>query len=118
MNKKIATALALLFMAMFASCKDRDKEPMPTACEQIEGVWRGVDYPKNVYSFSDGTAWTKFVSFGVIISHIDYAYTCDGDTLTIVNIVSGARSQMIASFPTDSTACLGDKVQIQIVRFK
>ena len=115
---KIAAAILCLCLCLFASCKDRDKEPMLTACEQIEGVWRGVDYPKNVYSFSDGTAWTKFVSFGVIITHIDYAYTCEGDTITLVNIVSGARSRMAVSFPTDSTAVMGDKVRIEIVKFK
>jgi len=108
--------LLLISIVILLGCKEHIQPP--TTCEQIQGVWRGVDYPKNLYSFSDGTAWTKQIYSGVVIYQNDYAYSCDGDTIKLIDVTEGTRTVFAVNFPTDTTAVLDGIFSIKIKRVK
>ena len=118
MNKVLFILAAAILLLCAFSCSEKEQFEKPDVCQRIEGVWRGVTYPENWYSFSDGTAWTKVIRYGVVIYQNDYAYGCQGDTLNTLDVVTGRRYSGVVIFPTDSTAVLWDVFRIEIKRVK
>ena len=88
----------ILFVLAFASCQ---KEAQPTTAELIQGVWKQVTSPHAVYSFSDGICTRRVISQGVEVWRAEYAYICEGDTVTLKNIVNGVDEKWEITFETE-----------------
>lgn len=81
-----------------ASCH---KEPQPTTAELIQGVWKQSTSPHAVYSFASGVCTRRVISAGVEVWRAEYAYLCEGDTVTLKNIVNGVDEKWAVTFETD-----------------
>ena len=90
---------AIIFLILaFTSCQ---KEAQPTTAELIQGVWRQSTSPHAIYSFSDGICTRRVISAGVEVWRAEYAYICEGDTVTLKNIVNGVDEKWAVTFETD-----------------
>ena len=88
----------LFFVLAFAACR---KEAQPTTAELIQGVWKQSTSPHAVYSFASGICTRRVISAGVEVWRAEYAYICEGDTVTLQNIVNGADEKWAVTFETD-----------------
>jgi len=88
----------ILFLLTFASCQ---KEAQPTTSELIQGVWKQSTSPHAVYSFASGICTRRVISAGVEVWRAEYAYLCEGDTVTLKNIVNGVDEKWAVTFETD-----------------
>ena len=107
-----AYAVGLLFLALFLwlvsslwSCGE--KQPMPTLDDNLHGAWqRQWMNMTNRYNFHDGACDAYAVIPAQPVQYYAYAYTTNGDTLSMLDLASGCLSRAVVSFPTDSTAVL------------
>ena len=91
-------AILFLIVLAFASCQ---KEPHLTTAELIQGVWKQSTIPHAVYSFASGICTRRVISAGIEVWRAEYAYICEGDTVTLKNIVNGADEKWAVTFETD-----------------
>lgn len=89
----------LFFVLAFAACR---KEAHLTTAELIQGVWKQSTSPHAVYSFSDGICTRRVISAGVEVWRAEYAYLCEGDTVTLINIVNGVDEKWAVTFETEN----------------
>lgn len=94
---KYATIICAVLL--LASCQ---KEAKPTTAELIQGVWKQSTSPHAVYSFSDGICTRRVISAGVEVWRAEYAYLCEGDTVTLINIVNGVDEKWAVTFETEN----------------
>lgn len=92
-------AILFLIVLAFASCQ---KEAQPSTAELIQGVWKQSTSPHAVYSFSDGICTRRVISAGVEVWRAEYAYLCEGDTVTLINIVNGVDEKWAVTFETEN----------------
>lgn len=105
----IGTALAIIgglfYLSMLYGCGEKD--PPPTLAEQLQGPWvRTGGFIENRYLFADGALDVYTVFSSQIIYQNNYAYTTEGSTLRLLDLVEGTRHEFTVEFPTDSTATL------------
>jgi hypothetical protein len=92
----------LLILLSLSACH---KEPLerPTS-ERIEGVWKQEFSPHSIYSFSDGLCIQRVIYAETEVYRNEYAYTCQGDTMCLVDIVERTERRWIVDFTTETTA--------------
>lgn len=95
---------AILFLLLaFASCQ---KEPTPTMSERIEGSWKQTTSPHAVYTF-DGATCTRIVTVANVgVWRSEYGYTCEGDTMRLVELTTDKRQTWAVEFVTENSATI------------
>jgi hypothetical protein len=97
-----------LFIVIIATMGCAEKDPLPTLDELLHGVWvrYGPDVNTNL-NFHSGAC--DVCAMKVYPPKCwDYAYTTDGDVLTMIDLVSLKKAVYVVAFPTDSTAVLSE----------
>ena len=108
-----------LIVQILVGCGEKD--PPPTLEEQLNGSWMRVHgFIENRYRFNAGDLDVYNVFSSQIVFEDHYVYTTAGDTLRLLNMVDGVRSEFTVEFPTDSTAELHPEfgLTIHIKRFE
>lgn len=99
---KIA-GIVFIVVLLFAGCRDHD--PPLTIDEQLQGTWqRDWLTMTNRYNFHYGSCDAVACVPGQPVQPYFYAYTTNGDMLTMLDLASGDVSEFTVEFPTDSTA--------------
>lgn len=102
----IVLAVALVGFGCLGGCSEKD--PPPTLEERLQGAWvRRWLSLTNTYNFHDGACDTYAIIPAQPVQYYAYAYTCEGDTLIMLDLASLSQTKAVVSFPTDSTAVLG-----------
>lgn len=88
------------------------EDPAPTLEERLQGSWsRKWIVFENTYSFDNGQCLTYAIIPGQPVQFYAYAYTFQGDTLSMVDLASPSNQRdvrrAVVEFPTDSTCILG-----------
>ena len=97
--------IALVFLIMLCGCAE--KEPPPTLDERLRGAWSWkVFHLKNRYNFHAGGCDVYAVIPAQPVQHYAYAYTTEGDTLTMMDLASGYKNRAVVTFKNDTTAVL------------
>lgn len=103
----LVTVAGLWMLFVATSC--RDKDPLPTNEEMIQGAWVRTWAPyqaKTAYNFHAG-ACDACVSIPARPAQCyEYAYHFSGDTLVMFDLVGRESRKAIVSFPTDTTCFL------------
>lgn len=98
----VTAVLVLWILLLLAGCAE--KERPPTMGERLQGAWaREWGTLTNRYNFHHGACDVYSTTEG----QCAYAYTTDGDTLTMMDLASKTVRRAAVTFPTDSTAVLG-----------
>jgi hypothetical protein len=102
----IAICLAFCLAVLFCGCAEKD--PPLTLQEKLLGTWERtwVGFT-DVYNFQEDTYDGCVTIPGQPTHCYRYAYTCQGDTLTVMELASKNVNRAVVSFPTDSTCVLG-----------
>lgn len=92
-------------MILLSSCADKD--PEPTLEERLHGAWKREWHSlTNRYNFHDGACDAYAIVPAQPVQYYAYAYTTQGDTLTMLDLGVGEKFVFVVKFPTDSTAIL------------
>ena len=91
----------------------------PTTCDRITGVWGTTFGPDNFYHFSDGLLSRYTVDFGTIVYTNQFAYSCEGDALHLVDIVDGSEHDWTVEFTGEDEMVIKTVglVNINLVRY-
>ena len=102
----IAACLAFALAILFGGCAEKD--PPPKKKKKLHGTWERtwIDFT-DVYNFQDYTYDGCVTIPGQTTHCYRYAYTCQGDTLTAMELASKNVTRAVVSFPYDSTCVLG-----------
>ena len=107
---KLWWAIAFLICAVIVlfglpSCADKDQPP--TMEERLQGAWqRDWGMITNRYNFHGGGCDEYRIIPGQPGKYYSIVYTCDVDTLTMLDLAGGNVSRAVVEFPSDSTAVL------------
>lgn len=94
-----------ILLALLAAPGCAEKDPPPTLEERLQGVWqRDWLNLTNRYNFHDGACDVYAIVSAQPVQYYAYAYSTNGDTLTMLDLAGGSVTKAVVSFPTDTTA--------------
>lgn len=117
-------AIALFCLEMLAGCGE--KEPLPTLEDQLQGVWIGkIIGITKTYNFHAGACDAYSIIGGQPYQYYGYAYTCQGDTLTLIDLAAiwqpgaGVSRALVTVSDNGDTALVSwlDGVDLELKRF-
>ena len=102
-------AFTLFIIALLSGCKETE-DPLSIE-EKLHGAWqRNWLGFEQTWFFDDGLCTAHSMVPGQPVQAYAMAYTFQGDTITMVDLASGAahrdEARAVVTFPTDSTAVL------------
>ena len=106
----------LFYIVLVLALSACDKEALPGLSERIEGVWRSDEPPFWTITASDGYLTQRIVSEGYCL---EYAYSTDGDTLTLTSFSGDQTRRQVWRFLGDDRAEvteIGHDVPVMILK--